>query len=151
MLDIACERITSDLADRLTFDLGDLAKLPAEAGSVDAITASYALRNAPEPRAALGELLRVLRPGGRLYVLDFFRPPSALWRALFLGYLRATGAAVGWWWHRAPAAYEYIAASIEHFVTGAEFAEWLLAAGCSIEWARPKLGGGVVLIAALRR
>jgi demethylmenaquinone methyltransferase / 2-methoxy-6-polyprenyl-1,4-benzoquinol methylase len=151
MLELASARVDDDVRDRLTFDYGDLARLNVADASVDVVTAGYAVRNAPDPRAALGELARVLRPGGRLYVLDFFRPPGTIWRAIYLTYLRATGAAVGWLWHRAPAAYEYIASSIEHFVTGAAFCEWLLAAGFRIDWARPKLGGGVVLISAVRR
>jgi demethylmenaquinone methyltransferase/2-methoxy-6-polyprenyl-1,4-benzoquinol methylase len=153
MLDVARGRIPEALGgeQRLTFERGDLARLALADASVDVITAGYAVRNAPDPRQALGELARVLRRGGRLYVLDFFRPPSRLWRALYLGYLRATGAAVGWWWHRRPAAYEYIAASIAHFVSCTDFVQWLLAAGFSVEWIRPKLRGGVALISAIRR
>ncbi|MGQ0639515.1 MAG: ubiquinone/menaquinone biosynthesis methyltransferase [Gemmatimonadaceae bacterium] len=151
MLELARTRLPATLHHRLTFEVGDLGQLPARDASIDVVTAGYAIRNAPDPRQALGEVARVLRPGGHLYVLDFFRPPAPLWRALYLSYLRAAGAAVGWWWHRTPAAYEYIAASIAHFVSCAEFAEWLLATGFSIDWARPKLGGGVALIAAVRR
>jgi demethylmenaquinone methyltransferase/2-methoxy-6-polyprenyl-1,4-benzoquinol methylase len=151
MLALARSRVTAALEGRLTFAVDDLAGLRVPDRSVDVVTAGYAVRNAPEPREALGELARVLRPGGRLYVLDFFRPPGRTWRTAYLAYLRAAGAAVGWWWHRAPAAYEYIAASIAHFVSWAEFAEWLLAAGFTIERVRPKLGGGVALISAQRR
>lgn len=151
MLEIARPRLTQALHGRVTFSAGDLARLDAPPASVDVVTAGYAIRNAPDPRAALGEIARVLRPGGRLYVLEFFRPEPAIWRALYLGYLRVAGAAVGWLWHRAPAAYEYIAVSISQFVSCEEFAAWLRDAGFHVTAVQPKLRGGVALVAAVRR
>lgn len=151
MLAIARSRLLSTLHSRVTFERGDLARLDAPSASVDVVTAGYAIRNAPDPRAALGELARVLRPGGRLYLLEFFRPADAVWRVLYLGYLRVAGATVGWLWHRAPAAYEYIAASISQFVTCEEFAAWLTEAGFYVTAVRPKLRGGVALVLAVRR
>lgn len=151
MLELARTRLTPNLAGRLSFANGDLARLAVQSASIDVVTASYAVRNAPDPRQAVSELARVLRPGGRLYVLDFFRPRSPAWRSLYLTYLRMTGAAVGWLWHRAPAAYEYIAASIAHFVSSDEFQIWLHEAGLEPRKAQTKLGGGVALISAQRR
>jgi demethylmenaquinone methyltransferase/2-methoxy-6-polyprenyl-1,4-benzoquinol methylase len=151
MLQHARARLPHSLQDRVSFDRGDLARLDLAASSVDVVTAGYAVRNAPDPRAALGELARVLRPGGRLYVLDFFRPAPRVWRTLYLGYLRVTGAALGWLWHRAPAAYEYIAASISRFVSCGEFASWLVEAGFKVTAIQPKLGGGVALVSAVKR
>jgi len=151
MLELARARLTANLARRLSFASGDLARLDVQSASVDVVTAGYAVRNAPDPRQAVSELARVLRPGGRLYVLDFFRPRSPAWRSLYLAYLRMTGAAVGWLWHRAPAAYEYIAASIEHFVSSDEFQVWLHEAGLEPQRVQTRLGGGVALISAQRR
>lgn len=151
MLQIARSRVDGHAQGRLTFALGDFTRLGAASASLDVVTAGYAMRNAPDPQLALGELARVLRPGGRLYVLDFFRPAPRLWRGLFLAYLRVAGAAVGWWWHRAPAAYEYIAASIAQYVSCEEFTGWLTTAGFRVDSVAPRLGGGVALIAAERR
>lgn len=151
MLTLARARADLSVAGRLRFKSGDLTRLDLPPGSMDAVTAGYALRNVPDPREALGELARVLRRRGHLYVLDFFRPASALWRGLYLGYLRAAGAAVGWWWHRAPAAYEYIAASVQHFVSQEEFSRWLTEAGFEVQRTQQRVGGGVALIAARKR
>ena len=151
MLAIARSRLLPTLHGRVTFESGDMARLDAPSASVDVVTAGYAIRNVPDPRAALGELARVLRPGGRLYLLEFFRPADVVWRALYLGYLRVAGFTVGWLWHRAPAAYEYIAASISQFVTCEEFAAWLKEAGFHVTAVRPKLRGGVALVLAVRR
>ena len=96
---------------------GDLSSLPFATASLDAVTAGYALRNTPDWRASVVELSRAIRPGGHLFTLDFYLPVSGLWREAFLGWLSAAGRAVGWWWHREPMAYGYIARSIAHFTT----------------------------------
>jgi demethylmenaquinone methyltransferase/2-methoxy-6-polyprenyl-1,4-benzoquinol methylase len=87
----------------------------------------------------------VLKPGGVLATLDFYRPQSRWWRALFLAYLRAAGNWVGWLWHRQPVVYGYIAASIEHFVSWQRFSTALEAHGLRVEAERTKLLGGIAL------
>ncbi len=92
----------------------------------------------------------MLRPGGALVTLDFFRPPVAWWRGLFLGYLRVAGDAVGWWWHRSPVVYGYIAPSIATFSTAKDYTEALRSAGFGTPRVRRFLGGGVAIHAAIR-
>ncbi|HEX5632583.1 MAG TPA: class I SAM-dependent methyltransferase, partial [Gemmatimonadales bacterium] len=87
--------------------LGDLCALPLPDASVELVTAGYALRNVPDWRAGVAEIARVLRPGGRLVTLDFYRPRAALWRLPFLGYLAAAGHLVGRWWHGEGVVYGY--------------------------------------------
>ncbi|HET7456952.1 MAG TPA: class I SAM-dependent methyltransferase, partial [Gemmatimonadaceae bacterium] len=109
-------------AGTVAFRVGDMSRLDGVAdASVDLVTAGYGFRNVPDFRAAVAECARVLEPGGRLLTLDFYRPESALWRVLFLGYLRVAGDLVGWLWHREPVVYGYIARSIDHFVSWREF------------------------------
>ena len=138
-------------AGRVAFQVGDMMRLAAVAdASVDLVTAGYAFRNVPDYRAALAEAARVLRPGGRLLTLDFYRPESRAWRALFLGYLRVSGDVVGWLWHREPVVYGYIARSIAHFVSAPDFTLALEAAGFAVERVERKLLGGVALHVAGR-
>ena len=132
------------------FRMGDAARLECGDGAVDVLTAGYAYRNVPDHRAALREAARVVRPGGVLATLDFYRPESAAWRALFLAYLRIAGAAVGWWWHREPVAYGYIAPSIDAFVSARQFAADVEAAGFRIARVHSHLGGGVAIHVATR-
>ncbi|MBX9929684.1 MAG: ubiquinone/menaquinone biosynthesis methyltransferase [Gemmatimonadaceae bacterium] len=134
-----------------TFAVGDMMALDAPAASVDAITASYAFRNVPVADAALAECARVLRPGGRIAVLDFYRPPSRLWEALFLWYLRRAGDLVGWLWHDEPIAYGYIAPSIRAWMTAAQFTARLDRAGFALTTSRRWLGGAVAMHVAVRR
>ena len=63
------------VADRLTWVAGDAMRLPFPDGSFDAYTISFGIRNVTRPDAALREAFRVLRPGGRLLVLEFSRVP----------------------------------------------------------------------------
>jgi demethylmenaquinone methyltransferase/2-methoxy-6-polyprenyl-1,4-benzoquinol methylase len=117
---------------------------------VDTVTAGYALRNVPDVRAGLAEIARVLKPGGRLYTLDFYRPAMAWWRMLFLGYLAAAGNTIGWLWHGEPVVYGYIARSVDHFVTAETFTTLLGEAGFTVERVRQKLLGGIALHTARR-
>jgi demethylmenaquinone methyltransferase/2-methoxy-6-polyprenyl-1,4-benzoquinol methylase len=148
MLELA--RLRSVEGEGPTFLLGDMARLDFVDGSIDAITAGYAFRNAPDHRAALREAARVLRPGGVLITLDFYRPVGALWRPLFLAYLRAAGNAVGWWWHREPLAYGYIGPSIDAFVNWEGFNSDLIEAGFQVRRVQKYLWGGVAIHVGLK-
>ena len=150
MLVIANQRIATRGIERVDFHLGDMATLPATDGSVDVITAGYGFRNVPDLEAAVRECARVLRPGGTLGSLDFFLPQNTAWRALFLWYLRTSGNVVGWWWHRTPAIYGYIARSISAFVTARDFTALLQRNGFRVVEQRTMLLGGMGLHVAVR-
>lgn len=130
--------------------VGDIMRLHLADASADLVTAGYALRNVPDWRGGLRELARVLRPGGRLATLDFYRPAFAPWRTVYLSYLRVAGDLVGWRWHRRPVVYGYIARSIAAFVTAREFADGLRELGFSDVRERRYLGGGVAVHVATR-
>jgi len=106
-------------APPVSFLAGDMANLPFATGTFDLVTTGYGLRNVPDLSAAIAEIARVLKPGGRLLSLDFNRPQSALLRGAYLGYLTAVGATLGWMLHRDPDTYRYIPASIRRY-PGAE-------------------------------
>ncbi len=61
--------------------------LPFADATFDIVTTGYGLRNVPDLDAAITEIVRVLRPGGRFASLDFNRPESPIARAVYLGYL----------------------------------------------------------------
>ena len=95
--------------------VGDMLALPFPPASFDLVTTGYGLRNVPDLAAAIDEIARVLRPGGRLLALDFNRPAHGIVRALYLAYLTAVGSALGWILHRDPDTYRYIPASIRNY------------------------------------
>lgn len=151
MIAEAERRLATSPVPTVRFEVGDLTAIDAPDASVDAVLAGYAFRNVPRLDDGLAEVARVLRPGGRLYVLDFYRPAAAWWRALFVGYLRVSGSAVGWWWHRAPVIYAYIADSIASYVSADAFDAALARHGLAVERRRDVLLGGVAMHAARRR
>lgn len=142
---------TETAGGRTRFQVGDLAETGLPNAMLDVVTAGYAYRNAPSLDAGLVEAARILRPGGLLCTLDFYRPSQPLWRAVFLRYLRAAGDLVGWWWHRAPIIYGYIAPSIAAWVTVARYEDALAHHGFTVLERRVHLGGGVAWHVARRR
>jgi demethylmenaquinone methyltransferase/2-methoxy-6-polyprenyl-1,4-benzoquinol methylase len=102
-------------AGRVDFVAGDMMALPFAGGSFDVVTTGYGLRNVPVLADALREINRVLRPGGLLLSLDFNRPRNRAVRAVYLAYLSASGAALGWLLHRDPDTYRYIPESIRRY------------------------------------
>jgi demethylmenaquinone methyltransferase/2-methoxy-6-polyprenyl-1,4-benzoquinol methylase len=131
--------------------VGDMMALGEPAASMDLVTASYGVRNVPDATAAVREMARVLRPGGVLITLDFYRPEAAWWRALLLGYLHLAGNAVGWWWHRDPVIYGYIARSIAHFMSWQAFSALLEQEGFAVRRVHRWLLGGMALHVAEKR
>jgi demethylmenaquinone methyltransferase/2-methoxy-6-polyprenyl-1,4-benzoquinol methylase len=102
-------------AGPISFLAGDMMSLPFAPGAFDLVTTGYGLRNVPDLTAAIAEIARVLRPGGRFLSLDFNRPHSAVVRTAYLWYLTAIGSTLGWVLHRDPDTYRYIPASIRRY------------------------------------
>jgi demethylmenaquinone methyltransferase/2-methoxy-6-polyprenyl-1,4-benzoquinol methylase len=132
------------------FTVGDISMLDVQSASIDAVTGGYALRNVPDYTRAVAEIARVLKPGGVVTTLDFYRPESPVWRRLFLAYLSVAGNWIGWLWHRQPVVYGYIAPSIDHFVSWQRFSRTLAEHGLEVESVRTKLLGGVAIHIARR-
>ena len=91
------------LGDRLTFVSGEAERLPFDSASFDALTFTYLLRYVDDRAATLSELARVVRPGGKLGMLEFAVPhsfvPRSLWRAYTRLGLPAIGRLVSPAWH----------------------------------------------------
>jgi demethylmenaquinone methyltransferase/2-methoxy-6-polyprenyl-1,4-benzoquinol methylase len=102
-----------------SFLVGDMLALPFPERAFDLVTTGYGLRNVPDLPAAIDEIRRVLKPGGRVLSLDFNRPQNAVVRWAYLLYLSIVGGALGWTLHRDPDTYRYIPASIRNY-PGAE-------------------------------
>ena len=73
------------------------------------------MRNLANWETGLGEMLRVAKPGGRLVVLDFGKPPNALWRAIYFAHLKMTVPLLGWLFCGNADAYAYILESLKHY------------------------------------
>jgi demethylmenaquinone methyltransferase/2-methoxy-6-polyprenyl-1,4-benzoquinol methylase len=132
------------------FLVGDMMTLPFEGGAFALVTTGYGLRNVPELEPALGEIRRVLRPGGRLLSLDFNRPEAAPVRLVYLAYLTVVGSALGLALHRDPDTYRYIPESIRRYPGAARVAALLERAGFA-DVRHVAVLGGLMAIHTARR
>jgi ubiquinone/menaquinone biosynthesis methyltransferase len=130
MLQLAAEKSrASRAAARVDFITADMTSLPLGTGVFDLVTTGYGLRNVPDLDAAIDEIARVLRPGGRLLSLDFNRPELSVVRAAYLAYLTIVGSVLGWVLHRDPDTYRYIPESIKRYPGARGVADRLAARG----------------------
>ena len=137
-------------AERVQWSVGDMTSLPVADASFDVVTTGYGLRNVPDLPAALAEIHRVLRPGGRLYSLDFDRPEAAWLRRIYLLYLDVVGGSLGWLLHRDPDTYRYIPASIRRYPGARGVARMMTSAGFADARHIPVLGGLMAIHQARR-
>jgi len=87
---------------------GDALCLPVRDGAADATTIAFGLRNLADRAQGLRELARVVRPGGRVLVLEFSLPRGPVLRALYRVYFTRVLPLVGGWISGEPAAYRYL-------------------------------------------
>jgi len=94
---------------------GDAQAIPFPDNSFDIVTIGYGLRNLASWENGLTEMRRVARPGARLVVLDFGKPPNALWRAVYFAHLRCSVPLIGLLFCGNARAYAYILESLKNY------------------------------------
>ena len=117
MLEIARNRQTKggEAFARMQFLRGDAQEIPFADGTFEIVTIGYGLRNLANWETGLREMQRVAKPGGRLVILEFGKPPNKGWRAIYEGYLNVFSPALGLVFCGDPAAYSYILESLKHY------------------------------------
>lgn len=146
MLRLAAGKSRGAAAPARGFVRADAQRLPFHDAAFDGLTVAFGLRNVESPERALRECRRVLRPGGRLGVLEFFRVPNPAWRGLFRlyfhGFMPLAARVAG-----APRAdaYDYLPASVDRFVAPEGFRAWMRSAGFDALGTR-SFSGGVALL-----
>src|SRR5215207_9787468 len=124
---------------------GDAMHLPFADASFDAVTISFGLRNVVGTEAALREMARVTKPGGRLVVCEFSHPTWTPFRTVYSEYLMKALPEVSRAVSSSPDAYVYLAESIRAWPDQQGLADLIAAAG----WTAPEwrnLSGGVVAL-----
>ena len=135
---------------RTTLLAGDALALPFADATFDAVTISFGLRNVHDTAAALRELARVTKPGGRLVICEFSHPTNAPFRHAYLIYLMGTLPEIARRVSSNPDAYVYLAESIRAWPDQAGLAAKVGANGWeSVKW-RNLTGGIVALHRAVR-
>ncbi|MCG3198326.1 MAG: ubiquinone/menaquinone biosynthesis methyltransferase [Candidatus Omnitrophica bacterium] len=111
---------------------GDALQLPFPDQAFEAVYCAFGVRNWSDPRGGLGEVLRVLKPGGEFIILDFFRAGSGLSDALGRLYVHHVLPLVGALISGDRHAYRYLADSMEGFCTDREFGEVVRLSGFEV-------------------
>lgn len=142
MLEVARKKAGLEIParrEKVSFEEGDAQSLRFEAASFDVVSIAFGIRNVEQPRRALAEFARVLRPGGRLVVLEFEgQPPNAFMRWFNNLYCRRimprTATMIS---GDKSGAYRYLPASVGTFLTRAEMEQAIREAGFESVSSRP--------------
>jgi demethylmenaquinone methyltransferase/2-methoxy-6-polyprenyl-1,4-benzoquinol methylase len=143
------KRARGRLDGRVALVRGDATRIPVADAAVDAVTVAFGIRNVDQVAAACREMRRVLRPGGRLAILEFAVPTTPGVSAVYLWYLHHVLPRIGRAVSRHNAAYGYLPASIGAFSTPAEFVTILRQAGFSEISGNRLTFGSVILYTAV--
>jgi demethylmenaquinone methyltransferase/2-methoxy-6-polyprenyl-1,4-benzoquinol methylase len=144
MLDLAREKARGRRAAGVRFEWADALSLPYDAGRFDAVTVGFGLRNFADRDRGLQEMIRVLRPGGKLVVLEFTRPQRPPFSAFYSLWFDRLAPILGRL-SDDPEAYAYLAESVRGFPGPLGLAEKMDAAGLS-QIRYTVLAGGIVTI-----
>ncbi|HEU0226351.1 MAG TPA: bifunctional demethylmenaquinone methyltransferase/2-methoxy-6-polyprenyl-1,4-benzoquinol methylase UbiE [Arachidicoccus soli] len=116
MLDIGRDKIQkAGLNNRISLQVGDSENLPFEDGSFDAITVAFGVRNFQNLEKGLSEMHRVLRPGGKLVVLEFSRPKQKIFKSIYHFYMNVVTPGIGKLFSKNKEAYQYLNESVQAF------------------------------------
>lgn len=138
------------LEPRVRLVRGDAMQLPVADAAADAVTLAFGIRNVQVPERACAELHRVLRPGGRLALLEFGLPVVPAVRPLYLWYFRHILPRIGKAVSGHTAAYSYLPESVATFPWGERFAALLAGAGFDEVTATPLTFGIVYLYTGVK-
>ena len=129
--------------------VADALQLPFQDGEFDVVTVAFGLRNMSDYPAGLREMRRVLKPGGRLVILDFSLPGGIL-RGPYRWYLHNVLPRMAGWLTGQRDAYEYLGGSIEAFPSGKGMTDLMESCGYSKTDATPITGGVVTIYEGTR-
>jgi demethylmenaquinone methyltransferase/2-methoxy-6-polyprenyl-1,4-benzoquinol methylase len=149
MLEIAARK-TAARKRKIPFIEGDALRLPFRDSSFDAVTIAFGLRNLSDVERGLAELLRVLKPGGNIAILEFSKPVAPGFRLLFNVYFTRVLPFFGGLISGSKSAYKYLPDSVTRFPDQKELSSLMLNLGFeSVDY--QNLTGGIAALHTGRR
>jgi demethylmenaquinone methyltransferase/2-methoxy-6-polyprenyl-1,4-benzoquinol methylase len=148
MLEEGDKNLPYGFRSRVDLVVADVLKLKLQPQSYDAVMCAYGMRNLDDNTAALKMIRSLLRPGGRLVILEFFRPEGILSQVFNLTYAEFVIPALGKLVSRHPNAYHYLRDSVRNFYTPTAYRELLRSIGFEKITIKPQSGGISHLITA---
>ena len=122
MLDVAKQKINKgNLGNKFEVRLGDSEKLPFTDNEFEAITVAYGVRNFENLEIGLADMLRVLKPGGKVVVLEFSKPRTFPVKQLYNFYFHYITPGIGKLFSKDSRAYSYLPESVAAFPDGKDF------------------------------
>ena len=119
---------------------GDAEALPFPTDTFDRITIGFSTRNLSHLNEGLREMVRVLRPGGKLFILETGYPSNSVLRALYQGFLFTGARTIGWLLTGDCWPFTYLARSVRQFLTPIEMTERLHSAGTEVKYVPLSMG-----------
>jgi demethylmenaquinone methyltransferase/2-methoxy-6-polyprenyl-1,4-benzoquinol methylase len=138
------------LTQRVVLQRADSAALPFTDGTFDAVTVAFGVRNFEHLEQGMREMARVLRPGGRIFVLEFSKPTKPPMKQLFRFYFHRVMPTIGRTVSKDSAAYTYLPKSVDAFPEGQAFLDIMASAGFREVKAEPLTGGIATLYTGRR-
>lgn len=131
--------------NRIRAVCGDGEEIPAASGKFCGVTVAFGVRNLAHTEKGLAEMYRVLKPGGKLLILEFSRPRNAFFKPIYNFYLNKILPKVAGLVSGDKEAYEYLASSIAEFYEPEKLLAMISDAGFSRQYSRP-LTMGIVTV-----
>ena len=149
VLGTKAERRHAKIGNRLQFSIGTAEEIPHPNHSFDGVTIAFGLRNVADRELALGEMLRVLRPGRRLVILEFTNPDGGPLASIARFHIQHVVPKIGAVLSGARE-YKYLRDSIDQFPSAPELVSQIREAGADRVWNTPMAMGAVHLFVATR-
>ncbi len=151
MLAVGRKKIEAqNLTGVITLKTGDSEAMPFKTGEFDAVMCAYGVRNFENLEAGLTEMLRVMKPGGKLVVLEFSHPTGFPIKQLYKFYFRFILPTLGKLVSKHSSAYTYLPESVMAFPEGQRFCDILTQCGYKTPKARPLTFGITTLYTAFK-
>lgn len=132
--------------ENVEFVLGDMCAIPLDDNSFDILTASYAIRNAPDLQQSLGEIIRVTRPGGCVCLMDFSKPANKFLQKLELLFIKLWFGLWSWLFYRDTQPYAYVAQSLSVFPDSEQLKTILTQTGFVMKKSKKRAFGMIEII-----